>query len=213
MGTTDRADDTMAAFSSRGPTAIDRAIKPDLVAPGVGIESLSDPDSLFYTTRAPYLLPGSAVTAYLPYLSLSGTSMAAPVVSGTVALMLQANPSLSPNQIKTLLQYTAEPYFAYDAMTQGAGFLNAQLAIEMARFYWRAPVNLYPPSIGWGRSVTRWTGESIAWSANGTAGGDTVVWGTSDGDTVVWGTDGGDTVVWGTSCDDPSCQPMVWNRP
>ncbi len=51
MGTVDRADDTMAAFSSRGPSAIDYAAKPDLVAPGVGIESLSDPDSAFYTTQ------------------------------------------------------------------------------------------------------------------------------------------------------------------
>ena len=43
MGTTDRSDDTIAGFSSRGPTAIDLVAKPDLVAPGVGIESLSDP--------------------------------------------------------------------------------------------------------------------------------------------------------------------------
>src|SRR5207253_9074595 len=75
MGTIDRADDTMAAFSSRGPTAVDRAAKPDLVAPGVGIESLSDPRSAFYSTRAPYLLPGTVPTAYLPYLSPSGTSL------------------------------------------------------------------------------------------------------------------------------------------
>jgi hypothetical protein len=37
--------------------------------------------------------------------------------------------------------------------------------------------------------------------------------GADDGDTVVWGTDDGDTVVWGTSCSDPSCEPVVWNRP
>src|SRR6266850_6851165 len=42
MGTTDRSDDTIAAFSSRGPTAVDHMAKPDLVAPGVGIESLSN---------------------------------------------------------------------------------------------------------------------------------------------------------------------------
>ena len=56
MGTTDRADDTIAAFSSRGPSAIDHGAKPDLVAPGVGIESLSDPASRLYTTASPYLL-------------------------------------------------------------------------------------------------------------------------------------------------------------
>ena len=46
MGTADRADDTIAAFSSRGPSAIDYGAKPDIVAPGVGIESLSDPGEL-----------------------------------------------------------------------------------------------------------------------------------------------------------------------
>ena len=104
MGTADRSDDRIAGFSSRGPTAIDLAAKPDLVAPGVGIESLSDPSSAFYTTQSPYLLEGTVPTTYLPYLSQSGTSMAAPVVSGTVALMLQANPSLTPNQVKAILQ-------------------------------------------------------------------------------------------------------------
>ena len=100
MGTIDREDDTIAPFSSRGPTAIDRAAKPDLVAPGVGIESLSAPNSTLYNTRSAYLLPGTVPTSYPPYLSLSGTSMSAPVVAGTVALMLQANPSLTPNAVK-----------------------------------------------------------------------------------------------------------------
>src|SRR5437773_8886570 len=62
MGTVDRSDDTMASFSSRGPGAIDYGAKPDLVAPGVGIESLSDPDSRFYSTKERYLLPGTVPT-------------------------------------------------------------------------------------------------------------------------------------------------------
>ncbi len=110
MGSTRRDDDTMAVFSSRGPSAVDHGAKPDVVAPGVGLESLSDPESAFYTTKAKYLLNGTVSTSYLPYLSLSGTSMASPVVSGTVALMLQANPALTPNQVKAILQYTAQVY-------------------------------------------------------------------------------------------------------
>ena len=47
--------------------------------------------------------------------------MAAPVVAGTVALMLQANPSLTPNPVKAILQFTAEIGDGYDHLTQGAG--------------------------------------------------------------------------------------------
>ncbi len=114
MGTIDRSDDTVAAFSSRGPTAIDRSPKPDLVAPGVGIESLSAPDSALYGSMAPYLLSGTIPTASRPYLSLSGTSMSTPVVSGAIALMLQANPALTPSAVKGILQYTARPRPGYD---------------------------------------------------------------------------------------------------
>ena len=74
------------------------------------------------------------LNAAQPYLSLSGTSMAAPVVSGTVAQMLQANPALTPNQVKAILQYTAEASLNYDPLTQGAGFLNAKGAVYLARY-------------------------------------------------------------------------------
>ena len=132
MGKIDRADDTMAAFSSRGPTAVDYAAKPDLVAPGVGIESLSNPASWMYGAKPEALLSGTVPTSYFPYLSLSGTSMATPVVTGTAALMLQANPSLTPNAVKAILQYTSQVYSSYDPMTEGAGFLNAKGAVELA---------------------------------------------------------------------------------
>jgi serine protease AprX len=262
MGTVDRADDTIAGFSSRGPSAIDYAAKPDLVAPGVGIESLSDPDSALYISYAPYLLSGTAPTTYLPYLSLSGTSMAAPVVSGTVALMLQANPDLTPNEVKAILQYTSQAYAGYDRLTQGAGFLNAKGAVDLARFLAAPADTPYPSTDGWstqliwGRRLVEggqltaaanaWATD-VVWGASSTKNGhhitwgpgfvktDNVVWGSqcgggdcdsawtvpdsggavaaSDGDTVVWGTSDGDTVVWGTSCERPSCEPVIWNRP
>ena len=62
MGSADRADDAIAAFSARGPAAIDFAAKPDIVAPGVGIESLANPGSQLYTSGGPYLLPGTVRT-------------------------------------------------------------------------------------------------------------------------------------------------------
>ena len=96
---------------------------------------LSNPDSTFYRVLSPYLLDGTVPTAYRPYLSLTGTSMAAPVVTGTIALMLQANPALTPNAVKAILQYTAEVYPGYDPLTQGAGFLNAAGAVELSRSF------------------------------------------------------------------------------
>jgi serine protease AprX len=99
-GTVTRIDDVVAGYSSRGPTAIDFTAKPDVVAHGTGIVSLSARESLFYSTKSAYLLDGKLTLAYKPYLSLSGTSMAAPMVAGTVALMIQANPNLTPNLVK-----------------------------------------------------------------------------------------------------------------
>jgi subtilisin family serine protease len=131
-GTSGIRDNAVASFSSRGPTAIDSLAKPDLVAPGVGIESLADPSSTLFLTKPDARVWGTVVTASPPYLSLTGTSMASPVVTGTIALMLQANPTLTPNLVKAILEYTAEARAGYDPLTQGAGFLNARGAVEAA---------------------------------------------------------------------------------
>jgi len=225
MGTVDRSDDTIASFSSRGPTAIDLGAKPDLVAPGVGIESLSNPDSAFYTKYAPYLLPGTAPTSYLPYLSLSGTSMAAPVVSGTVALLLQANPSLTPSQVKAILQYTSQTDPRYDPLTAGVGFLNAKSAVDLARYLANPTATPYPPTSDWSgrimwgnRLVTggRLTMAATAWNSD-------VKWGdatTPDASPIVfgvvcaddpcdngpaWTAEGARNVVWGSRCGGEDC--------
>jgi serine protease AprX len=233
MGTIDRADDTIPPFSSRGPTAIDRAAKPDLVAPGVGIESLSVPNSTLYNTKSAYLLPGTASTWYPPYLSLSGTSMAAPVVAGTVALMLQANPAMTPNAVKAALQYTAETYAGYDVFTQGAGFLNAQGAVELARFFAAPTTTAYPEDTGWSRQLL-WGNHAVnggqitpnanawqpgtLWGAMTSPSGQPIVWGVictayCGAGTSWWDWWNGDstqatTVVWGTDFGDGDT--VVW---
>jgi len=225
MGTITRDDDTMASFSSHGPTYLDWAAKPDLVAPGVGSVSLAVPGSNFYVTKPGQLLEGSFPTLELPYMSLSGTSMASPVVSGTVALMLQANPHLTPNAVKAILQYTAQNYSGYDALTQGAGFLNAVGAVRLARFYATAqPGAPMPTSALWSKQII-WGNHQLSggylnpganafdlattWGIGKTDGGDNIVWGTiARGDNIVWGTGaGGDNIVWGTAGDGDN---IVW---
>src|SRR5262249_41924087 len=154
-----------------------------------------DPDSAFYLSKAAYLLPGTVSPGYLPYLSLSGTSMAAPVVSGTVALMLQANPNLTPNAVKAILQYTAEVYPAYDPLTEGAGFLNAKGAVELARYFADSVNVAYPDS-------TNWSGR-IIWG-NALVGGGRLTPGASAWNPAVsWGdsaTLDGAPVSWGLLC-------------
>jgi len=223
MGTIDRGDDTVAAFSSRGPTAVDRLAKPDLVAPGVGTESLSAPGSTLYNSLGPYLLNGTVPTPYPPYMSLSGTSMASPVVAGTVALMLQMNPGLTPNAVKAILQYTAQPYPGYDVLTQGAGFLNAKGAVELANFFGSPASIPYPSTAGWGQQIIwgnyrigggQLTPDATAWQSG-------VLWGAAptsttpisygvmctsscgDPSAAMWGT-------WSATCSDSSCDSVVW---
>jgi serine protease AprX len=237
-GTPERADDAVATFSSRGPTYLDWAAKPDLIAPGTGTVSLSSPGSTFDLTKPQFLLPGLRDTASLPYLSLSGTSMAAPVVSGAVALMLQANPTLTPNAVKAILQYTAQEYPGYDGLTQGAGFLNAVGAVRLARFFATAqPGDPYPTQSIWSKQIIwgnhRLTGGALMPAANawnlGTTWGvakvnanenivwgtvladDNIVWGTAADDNIVWGTSlSDDNIVWGTDCGGADCSNIVW---
>ena len=218
QGTVDRRDDVMGRYSSRGPTAIDYGAKPDVVAPGTGIASLSDPTSTLYATRSAYLLSGSFWSPYKPYLSLTGTSMAAPMVTGTVALMLEANPSLTPNMVKAIVQYTAQQYQGYDALTQGAGFLNSYGAVQLARFFRAARAgDSFAVPAAWSKQIIwgnrRIKGGAIRPNANAYELG--VTWGAAfdrDGDNIVWGTlfgGAGDNIVWGTF-DGLHSENIVW---
>jgi len=226
-GTVTRTDDVIAGFSSRGPSAIDYEAKPDLVAPGVGTVSLSDPGGLMYLTK-PAALLGGILGGAMPYFSLSGTSMASPVVAGSVALMLQANPSLTPNLVKAILEYTAQVYPGYDSLTQGAGFLNTKGAVDLARYFKTAQVGQsYPHPAEWSKRInwgnhriahgvikpnaTAWK-SNVVWGASKTVTGQNIVWGTACGshcDNVVWNNmDNEDNIVWGTASDNED--NIVW---
>jgi serine protease AprX len=136
--TLDKSDDVIPGFSSRGPTQ-DGFQKPDLVAPGVTIVSLRDPGSAIDQQH-----PDAVVGNY--YFKGTGTSQASAVVSGVAALMVDARPSITPNQVKAILLGTAMPYLAGPA--SGAGLVNAYAATVAAAFtpnkYGRANQGLTP---------------------------------------------------------------------
>jgi serine protease AprX len=110
-------DDTIPNFSTRGSSA--RRV--DLVAPGQSIASLRDPGSYVDTEY-----PGAVVSDRL--FKGSGTSQAAAVVSGSVALLLQQRPTLTPDQVKRLLVSTAQPLPSADYYGKGAGLLDVATA-------------------------------------------------------------------------------------
>jgi serine protease AprX len=143
FGTDERSDDDVATFSSRGPTRsfytddsgvrhYDNLIKPDLVAPGNRlIEAESDGNQL--VTQTPSLDAGVSSHENRRMMYLSGSSMATPVAAGTAALMLQVNPSLTPNLVKLLLMYSAQPLAGFNMLEQGSGQLNTAGAVQLSK--------------------------------------------------------------------------------
>ncbi|PKG22822.1 peptidase S8 [Niallia nealsonii] len=105
--------DILADFSSRGPVTTTWDIKPDILAPGVVINST---------------VPGG-------YMALQGTSMAAPHVAGACALLLEAHPNWKPEEVKAALMNTAKPIMdrennRYKVYEQGAGRIQVDEAIQ-----------------------------------------------------------------------------------
>ena len=122
-GTSDRSDDQVAPFSSRGPTQ-DGFEKPDLVAPGISIVSTRSVGSTIDQQHPAAVVDDS-------YFKGTGTSQAAAIVSGVAALMYDVNPSLKPNQVKGMLLETAFKTTAY-RVGGGAGLVDADGAVLAA---------------------------------------------------------------------------------
>lgn len=107
-------NDRLAGFSSRGPGPFKDELKPNIAAPGVGVRSS---------------MPNGA------YGTMSGTSMAAPHVSGVIALLQQVAPQMTVDQIEEVLMHTTRPmtdtvYTTSPNLGYGHGLVNAGKAIE-----------------------------------------------------------------------------------
>lgn len=227
--TPDRLDDAIASYSSKGPTLVDYVVKPDLVAPGNRTISLQAPASYLATTypvQNVLPLPTCDSTGLNcttgpggQYLQLSGTSMATPVVAGAAALMIQLDPTLTPDTVKARMMKTAWKGFpttsvaydefgnayleTYDVFTIGAGYLDIDAALgntDVVTGAATSPAVAYDPTTG---TATLVNGASVCWS-NSVVWGTSVVWGGGvDANSVIWG----NSVTWGVDANS-----VIWGE-
>lgn len=140
----------LASFSSRGTAKEERLADgdpnndydaPTLVAPGTGREFEANAakfSAAYVSTRSKSNMFANGLTddaelpvAFVPfYTQISGTSMATPYISGVVALMLDADPTLTPDEIKQFLVETASRMPGYEEFQVGAGYVNAYAAVD-----------------------------------------------------------------------------------
>ncbi|HWP41931.1 MAG TPA: S8 family serine peptidase [Blastocatellia bacterium] len=140
----------LAGFSSRGVPAEERLTNadplddfnaPTITAPGTGREFESNAGrftAAIVSTRAITNLVANGLTddaeiplAFIPfYTQISGTSMATPFVAGVVALMLDADPALTPDEVKSIIIETASRMPGREDWEVGAGYINAYAAVD-----------------------------------------------------------------------------------
>ena len=135
VGATD-SKGRLANFSSRGDFG-SALFRPTLVAPGVAVVSVRG-SGVTNVTGVQGIVNSDLQrlsTSELPfYTTASGTSFSAPQVAGAIALMLEANPSLTPADVRDILQATATPLAPYYQHEVGAGMLNVHAAVLQAAF-------------------------------------------------------------------------------
>jgi serine protease AprX len=212
-GSSAQSAETLASYSSKGPTTYDHVVKPDLVAPGNDIVSLAAPGATLEAAYPAELVTGTDGNNH--YFKLSGTSMATPVVTGAVALLLQENSALTPDQVKARLIKTTYKVFPtstvawvphlsqnftafYDLFSVGSGLLNMQTAVNNADLAPATTGAALSPSVVYNPS----NGTVSLVEGNGSIAAGSVVWGSSVvwGTSVVWGANiSGSSVVWGSA--------------
>jgi serine protease AprX len=216
-GTAATDDDALASWSSQGPTPVDGLSKPDLAAPGRKVVSLRSVGSTLDTELTDRLVAG--LDPLVPaYFRLSGTSMAAPIVSGVVALMLERNSALTPAQVKDRLVSTATALSFGSPDTTGSGLVNAVAAVTASDHGAVAADD--PVSAGFANEMYPFLyGQPLAWrdltfnggvDSNGVAWTD-VSWANAAWDLVTWENLRWETFNWSVvNWEDISWEGITW---
>ncbi len=216
-----RRNDRIATYSGRGPTRLDFILKPDIVAPGNRVISLNSPYSYLEnaygntnTIPRSYFSYTGGGGASASYFRLSGTSMATPVVSAGAALLLQNDPTLTPDTVKARLMVSADrwaqPDGTTDPLTFGAGYLNIRAALSstaIATQYAISPrlIREADGTVRLDSAALRWSGLYV-WGMDGAESADPIyedqlIWGTDTiaNSQLIWGTEvWEDQLIWGT---------------
>jgi len=211
QGSTDPSNDTMTTFSSVGPTSPDGLFKPDLVASGRSVVSLRAPGSTIDTDYPSARVGSSNFVG-------TGTSFSAAIVSGAVALLLEAQPNDTPDMVKGTLLGTASPGPVGNPFVDGHGALDVEAAAAASPMDLSQSPLLVPTAIGstvslqstwdistWNPSL--WTGT--AW--NGTAWNGTAWNGTAWNGTAWNGTAWNGTAWNGTAWNGTAWNGTAWN--
>ena len=183
--TLDIMDDVVASFSAYGTTT-DGFSKPDLVVPGADIISLlAGDDSNLALEHPDHKLGGLDGSSYF---RMSGTSMASAVAAGAVALLLESEPNLTPDQVKYRLMATANANWpGYDAAKAGAGYLDIYAAVQNTTI-------LGSNNVGLQASQLLWTGsDPVTW---GSVNWNSVNWNSVNWNSVNWNSVNWNSVNW-----------------
>ena len=137
-GTASQDDDFLSTYSSTGPTFLDHFLKPDLVAPGNRLVSAMSNEAALKTDLPERVMDCGTFVCQAPFFELSGTSMAAPMVSGAAIRMIGKEPTLNPASVKARLMASTQP--VPGAPTEvGAGLLDVTAALDATGYTDSAP--------------------------------------------------------------------------
>jgi serine protease AprX len=187
-GSPDLSDDTISSFSAHS-TTLDGHSKPEIIAPGTDIISILGPGDWISDHPDRVVMNGE-------YFRLSGTSMSAPMVTGAVALLLQDEPDLTPDQIKYRLINSAGgiggryPYLDIYAAVTGSSTESANTGQIASQLLWTGDDPVAWDSVAW---------NSVAWNS--------VAWNSVAWNSVAWNSVSWSSVAWKGACK----RSAAWN--